>query len=385
MQPPNIENLFIACVPKFYFDDGNGERDLGLVEKPPSVELKSTEVKVYNSQDGKRRLKKLFSTEEELTLDMVLQEAVAANVQAFFKGGALETVGAGTAALVDQALTLTGEVPASLAKYGISAVTVRQFLDKVFMYDGAAYTDHTAEADALAGTPFETLADADSLLYLGKTTPFQEAYFDFAVPGEYGAAVVKYWNGAAWTAVADLAGAAAALAADGKMNWTLPTDWAITTVNGYSGYFLQISATTPWTTPATVNHIRQNAVQNTDYIVDPGQVTPELLVGRIGRLAAGFLADGEQVKVSFTHTTWTSLRFPVATENFIEGAARLAFRPTDGFWWNFIIPRCQLKPNGKVTFDDKNPMELPMLLSVLDDSENNPTYPYGYWECLNET
>ena len=385
MQPPNIENLFIACVPKFYFDTGNGERELGLIEKPPAAELKSTEVKVYNSQDGKRRLKKLFSTEEELSLEMILQEAVAANVQAYFKGGALETVGAGSAAIVDQALILAGEVPASLGKYAISAETVRQFLNKVFMYNGSAYTDHSAEADAVGGTPFETLVDANSRLYLGKATPFKEVYFDFAVPGVYGAVVVKYWNGSIWTAVADLAGAADVLDADGKMNWTLPTDWAITTVNGYSGYFLQISATTPWTTPATVNHIRQNAVKNTDYIVDPGQVTPELLVGRIGRLAAGFLAAGEEVKVSFTHTTWSSLRFPVATENYISGSARLAFRPADGFWWNFIIPSCQLKPNGKLTFDDKNPMELPMLLQVLDDSANTPAAPYGYWELLNET
>ena len=50
MQPPNIANLFLACVPKFFFDPGSGERNLGLVEKPPDVEPKSTDVEVWNSR-----------------------------------------------------------------------------------------------------------------------------------------------------------------------------------------------------------------------------------------------------------------------------------------------------------------------------------------------
>ena len=388
MQTPNIENLFLAGGIKFFFDPGTGERNLGLFEEPPDVEPKSTEVKVYNSSSGQRRLAKTFTTEEEVIWNVKLQELVAANLQAFFKGGPLELVGAGTSAVVGQVLALNGENPMSLNKYGISSVTVRQFLNKCFLKDASAddaFVDNTLEADALAGTPFATLEEAGDELYLAKATPFKEVYIDFETPGSYGAVVVKYWNGSEWHAVTGLGGAADALAADGKMNWTLPDDWAMTTVKGYTGYFIQITATTPWTTPATINHIRQNAVKNADYIVDPGQVTPDLLVGRIGRLATGFLADGEEVKVSYTYTTWESLRFPVANANYQQGAARLQFRPTQGLQWNYIIPKCQLKPNGKLTFDDKKPMELPMLLEVLDASATSPGAPYGYWECLNET
>ncbi len=79
---------------------------------------------------------------------MKLQELVAANMQAFFKGGPLEVVGAGSAAMVDQRLILNGQLPVSTGKYGISAVTVRQFLDRCLVYDGAAYTDRTSEAIA---------------------------------------------------------------------------------------------------------------------------------------------------------------------------------------------------------------------------------------------
>jgi hypothetical protein len=259
MQPPNVENLFLAGGIIFFFDPGTGERDLGLIEEPPDVEPKSTEVKVYSNRSGKRRLVKTFSTEEEVTWNFKLQELVAANMQAFFKGGPLEVVGAGTAQMTDQEVTLSGETLVSLGKYGISAVTVTNLAG-----------DHTY-------------------------------------------------------------------------------------------------------------------IHNSDYVIDPGQVAGGLLVGRIGRIAGGAITDGQQVKVSFTYTTWSSLRFPVASDNYQQGAARLQFRPSRGLQWNYIIPKCQLKPNGKLTFDDKKPMELPMILEVLDASAVNPDAPYGYWECLNES
>ncbi len=35
-----------------------------------------------------------------------------------------------------------------------------------------------------------------------------------------------------------------------------------------------------------------------------------------------------------------------------------------------------------MVIDDKKPMEVPMILEVLDASATNPDAPYGYWECL---
>jgi hypothetical protein len=172
------------------------------------------------------------------------------------------------------------------------------------------------------------------------------------------------------------------LAADGKINWDLPADWATTTVNGYTGYFIQISATTPWTTVATINCIRQNAVRNTDYVIDPGQVTGGLLAGRIGRLAAGFLADGEEVKVSYTYSTWESLEFPVGTAAYLQAAARLDHLTNKGTQFRRNIPKCQLKPDGAISFDSKNQLLIPLILEVLDDYANNPSAPYGTVQVL---
>ena len=89
--------------------------------------------------------------------------------------------------------------------------------------------------------------------------------------------------------------------------------------------------------------------------------------------------------MDYTHTTWSALRFAVANDEYQQDAGRLQFRPLKGFQWNYIIPKCQLKPNGKMVIDDKKPVEVPMIMEVLDATAISPVYPYGYWECLNES
>lgn len=260
MQSPNIDNLFLAGGVVFYFDNGTGERDLGLIEDPPEVEPKATEIKVYSNRSGKRRLTKIFTTEEECIWSFKLQELVSANMQAFFKGDMIVPYQAGTAIISGQQLTLVGEVPVSLpGYYGISGVVVKS-LDGLITYN-----------------------------------------------------------------------------------------------------------------------------RDSDYIVDPGQVTGGLMVGRIGRLASGSIPDGATVQAAFTYTTWASLRFGVCNDEYQSGAARIQFRPLKGFQWNYVIPRCQLKPDGKMTIDDKKVMQVPMQLEVLDATIIGASYPFGYWECINET
>ena len=386
MLPPNLDNLTLPGGIVLNFDVGTGMRDLGeIVPDSLEIEPKSTEYVFESQRSGKLRPARVFSIKEEVTMKFKLVEPVIDNLRPFLKGGAITVVGEGTAAVVDQKATLNGTLLTSLGKYAVSGVTVRQFLYKCVVFDGAAYTDHSAEADTLAGTPFTTLADAGDFLYLGKLTPFKEVYFDFAVEGVYGAVVAEYWDGSAWQTLS-VAGAAAALAADGKMNWTIPVDWATTIVNSSDAmYWVRLSATTPWTTPATINCIRQNGVQNIDWILDPGQVAGGLEVGKVGRLAGGFLADGEEVKVSYTYTTWESLKFPVAAAGFQEGAARLDFAPSTGLSGKYHVPKCQLKPDGVLSFDQKKEMQLGMILEVLDNYEDTPAAPFGEWEALSES
>jgi len=381
--PANVENYTVPGGVKFFFNDGAGERDMGNITEV-DIEGGTEELEHFSNRSGKRLKDKVIVLEEKLTVKFKFDEPVIENLKYYFKGGNIENQSPGTAVITDQALTLAGVILQSVGQYyGLTSVTVRQFLDKVFVYDGAAYTDHSVEADTLVGTPFTTLTDGNDVLYLGKGTPFKEVYFDFAEPGSYGAVVVEYWDGDEWKVVSGLDGAAAALAEDGKMQWTLPTDWAKTTVNSYSAYYVKIAATTPWTTPGTINCIRQNCVVNTDYVLDAGLAGEDgRLPGRIGRLAAGMLVDGEEIKVSFTYTTWTSAQFPIAGASFIEGAARLEVHPDAGRGIRFdvIIPKSILKPNGSIGLDDKKWLEVPMILEALDNTANTPLAPLGYYK-----
>jgi hypothetical protein len=349
------------------------------------LDPKTEELKHYTNRSGKRRVDKVFAIEEELTMKFKLDEPVAENLAAYFKGGPAELVGTGTAQVTEQKVTLNGLILASLGKYGLSNVTVRQFLDKCFRFDGSAFVDLSTEADTEGGTPFDALQDANDVLYLGKDTPFQEVHADLAVNGAYTGLVWEFWNGAEWHALV-VSGAGAGLSADGPITFTPPADWARTAVNGSTGYFIRARATAV-TTAATVNSFRQNLAQNADYILDPGRAGEDgRLVGRIGRVAAGKIADGEEVKVSFTHITWSALRFPIAAGSFVEGAARLECHPAEGRGLRFDIeiPKCQLKPNGALTLDDKKTLEVPMTLEVLDNYTATPDYPYGRVVMLNE-
>lgn len=379
--PASVENYTVPGGVKLWFDAGAGERDLGNITEV-DIEGGTEELEHFSNRSGKRLKDKVIVLEEKLTLKFKFDEPVIENLKYYFKGGNIENLSPGTGIVTDLELALAGTVLRSVGQYyGLSGVTVRQFLDKVFLYNGAAFVDLSAEADTEAGTPFDAMIDANDFLYLGKATRFKEVYANLAVAGSYTGLVWEYWDGDEWKALVT-SGAGDGLDADGPITFTSPVDWAKTTVNSQNLYWIRASATAV-TTPATVNCIRQNCAVNTDYVLDAGLAGEEgRLPGRIGRLATGRLVDGEEVKVSFAYTTWASAQFPIAGASFIEGAARLEVHPDSGRGIRFdvIIPKCILKPNGAIGLDDKKWLEVPMTLEALDDTANTPLAPLGYYK-----
>ena len=376
----NVENYTVPGGVKLYFDDGTGERDLGNITEL-DLETGTEELEHFSNRSGKRLKDKVIVLEEKLTLKFKFDEPVIENLKYYFKGGDIENLNPGLGTVADLKLALAGVVLQSVGQYyGLTNVTVRQFLDKVLLYNGAAFLDHSAEADTEAGTPFDAMIDANDFLYLGKATRFKEVYANLAVNGSYTGLAWEYWDGDEWKALV-ASGAGAGLAADGAITFTPPVDWAKTAVNSHSLYWIRAKATTV-ATPATVNCFRQNCVVNTDYVLDEGLAAEDgRLPGRIGRLAGGKLVDGEEVKVSFTYATWASARFAIAGSSFIEGAARLEVHPDTGRGLRFDvnIPKCILKPNGGIGLDDKKWLEVPMTLEALDDTANNPEAPLGHY------
>lgn len=131
---------------------------------------------------------------------------------------------------------------------------------KVWQFDTGttAYVDQTSgfnDATDANCTPFPaTAAIGDAHYVCRQSGTFSQITYDYAngTAGIAGVVAWEYWNGTAWTALAGVTDATAGFTtavADGlAVTWTVPTDWARTSVNGVSGYWVRARVTTGYTT-----------------------------------------------------------------------------------------------------------------------------------------
>jgi len=373
------------CV--FFTETGGVERQLGnIVGDSLSVDRDSDEIDHFTNKSGLRRKDKVFTIEENAELTFELDEINVNNMRYFFKGATISTVGAGTAAIVDQKETSLVEEFVSVERPGLTAVSVRQFFDNVFMFDGTVFTDHSVEADTLGGVEFTINTDADDFLYLGKKTQWSSFDLDITIASVgYTGVVWEFWNGSAWTAVTVTGGTSNDFAQDDTLTFTAPATWAKNTVNAVNQFWLRFSQTAAAPTAATVESIGRNSqvamVEHTDFGVDPGQAAGigSARNGAIRRIAAGLLEPGEEVKVSFTYVTFASQTFGIAEQSNLEGSARLVVSPQSGRGtsWQIDIPRCQLKNNGSMDLDDSDFQTIPLSIVFLDNFTVDPVNPFG--------
>lgn len=379
---PQIHDTDNYTVPggiKLFFNDGTGERDLGNMVDV-SIGRDTENLEHYTNRPGTRVKDKVIALSESITIDFALDEPVMDNFILFFKGDAVATQGAGTQAVVDQVVTLpTSYGFSSLGKGGpITSYSARQYIDYCYLFDGVStYTNNSVEADTAAGTPFSAMVDNNDKLYVGKTTKYQEVRIEVNVPAVgYTAVTWEYWNGSTWSALTTAG--TDDFSADATFTFTPPGDWAQTAVNSVTAYWIraQQTAASP-ATPATIDNIgRQALVENTDYVVDLGSTTGD---ARVRAISGGSLVDGEKIKFSYTYPTYASLISNLVQVGNIEGSARLEVHPQTGrgLQFDIEIPKCQIASNGDLSLNDQEFMQIPLQLTVLDDSENTPTYPYG--------
>jgi hypothetical protein len=364
----------------FFTPTGGVERDLGNMVDV-AIGRETQELEHFTNRPGTRVKDKVLALSESITIDFALDEPVISNFILFFKGDTAAQQNSGTTAVVDQKVSLpTSYAMVSLGKPGaITSYSVRQFVDYCYLFDGVStYTNNSTEADTSAGTPFTINADAGDFLYIGKTTKFQTFGIDVATSAVgYTGAKWEYWNGSAWTTLST--SGTADFSADGTVTFTIPGSWAQNTVNSITAYWLRFSQTAASpATPATVNSIGRSAtiVENTDYVVDLGTSTSD---ARIRAVSGGKIADGEQIKVSYTYPTFTAVISNLVKAGAAEGAARLEVHPQSGRGLSFDIeiPKCQIASSGNLSLNDQEFMKIPLKLTVLDDTENTPTHPYG--------
>lgn len=362
----------------FFTPTGGAERDLGNMVDV-SIGRETENLEHFTNRPGTRVKDKVIALSESITIDFSLDEPVISNFILFFKGDTTAAQGAGTAALVDQVASLpTSYGMVSLGKPGpITSYSARQYLDYCYLYNGTAFVNNSVEADTAAGTPFTINSDNNDFLYIGKTTKFKQFRIDVQTASSgYTGSLWEYWNGSAWASLS--VSGTADFTVDATLTFTIPGAWAANTVNGVSAYWVRYSQTAASpATAATLNSIGRLAlVENTDYVVDLGTTNTN---AQIRAVSTGGVADGEQIKVSFTYPTFTAVISNLVKSGAAEGSARLEVHPQSGRGLSFDIeiPKCQINSNGDLSLNDQEFMQIPLQLTVLDDTDNTPAYPYG--------
>tara|TARA_R110000772_G_scaffold267971_1_gene393523 strand:- start:2091 stop:3269 length:1179 start_codon:yes stop_codon:yes gene_type:complete len=374
-----------VCV--FFTETGGVERSLGnIVGDSVSVDRESDEIEHFTNKSGIRRKDKIFTVEENAQIDFEIDEINVDNLRYFFKGASISTVGAGTTLITDQKATSAVEEFVSVGQPGLSpGVTARQFLDYCLVDTNGVFVNNSVETDTAAGTAFTGLVNTvTDFVYLGKLTQFSEVEFDMDTSGTGHTAIdYEYWDGTAWTSISvGLVDGTTNQTGDGILTYTLMTDWALTTVNGISAYWIRFSEPTTVTISATYFSIgRQALIEHTDFGVDPGSAAGAGATknGGVRRIAAGILEPGEEFKVTFTYTTFVSQTFGIAEQSTIEGSARFVNNPQSGRGkhWEMTFPRCQLNNNGAMDLDDTDFQTIPLSLVVLDNSAVDTVNPFG--------
>lgn len=143
--------------------------------------------------------------------------------------------------------------------------------DVVYLYDAetisgqTAYTNNTAESATEEGTEFELMDSTSDYHYMGLSTVFSGAKFEFKTRGSNYTLKVEYWSGTSWATMTananNLEDGTTNFQGDGHITWDLPSDWGTNTVNSQSKYWVRISTTsTPVTTAEAYYIIPKNNV-----------------------------------------------------------------------------------------------------------------------------
>ena len=137
---------------------------------------------------------------------------------------------------------------------GLATAESATSFDSVFTYDGATFTTHTTESFSESGTSFSLMGAPSHFLYIGLTSTFGGVQFRFDTKGGNYTLKAEYYNGTAWvelTAASNsLVDNTVEFVSDGTIEWTIPSDWAQTTVNAANRYWIRLSTTSSPTTTA---------------------------------------------------------------------------------------------------------------------------------------
>lgn len=190
---------------------------------------------------------------------------------------------------------------------------------KVYTYISSSYTDETTDADDVGTADVPLMNGASDYLYLGQNNPFIGASFVLSTNGSYGTITWEYWNGA-WTALTKLN--SYDFTTNGEEKWSLPSDWATTTVNSTSGKYWVRCSVSAVTTQAIASTISCTRGFGYDFYVDDSQVFQYFR--RSSKPSGGPSANG--LTVALSEATTTSVRSMLHDYNFSEQPVEIITR-----------------------------------------------------------
>ena len=141
-------------------------------------------------------------------------------------------------------------LPQILEYKGAAISETSGYFDYIYFYNGATFTANyggvAGDLSVDGGTSKTILEDASDFLYVGDAATFGGLTLSMQTFAVGVTLKAEYWNGA-WTELeADvnlLVDDSLALTSDGKISWTVPTDWATTTINTKDVYWVRLSTT----------------------------------------------------------------------------------------------------------------------------------------------
>ncbi len=168
----------------------------------------------------------------------------------------------------------------------------------VYTYNGATYTDNTTEAGTESGTEFSLMSATSHYLYVGLSTTFNGIKFEYQTRGSNYTLKVEYYNassGDGWTQLTandnTLDDDTNSFKSNGRITWASLSDWATTSVNSVSKYWIRISTTT---TPVTTAKA---------YYIIPGNSVISLLA-----LSSTEVLDEDWAWCSYNGSIYTTIR-----------------------------------------------------------------------------
>lgn len=121
---------------------------------------------------------------------------------------------------------------------------------------GPSFVDMTTEFNNATTNdivPFPATEAINDYFAIGYDTPFPRVRIDRTggTQGVGGVVAWEYWNGSTWTALSNVTDPSTNFTltlADDTFSWTVPDDWAPTTLNSVSAYYIRARVTTVYST-----------------------------------------------------------------------------------------------------------------------------------------